>query len=95
MDIIINDDGECFDLHTFDGCYQYVGTFLKDHGADSKTFACLGRLYSDSEKGRRVLAVIDEFKEKTGHVPGNNDYWWGKFEQALSPNDLNEDEETK
>lgn len=44
-EIISMPDGQCLDLDTFDGQYRYVGYYLNAHGADSKTFSCLGRMW--------------------------------------------------
>ncbi|NTV14182.1 MAG: hypothetical protein HGA96_09685 [Desulfobulbaceae bacterium] len=30
----------------------------------------------------RLGEVVMEYKKTTGHWPGNNDLWWGKFEYA-------------
>ncbi len=42
-------DGVTVDLHTKEGCYWYIGAFLRKNGASSMTFSALSKLYPHME----------------------------------------------
>ncbi len=70
MSNIISKNNKYFDLDTKEGCYEYIGEFLNENGANSTIWSCLSRLFKtliikndhivDLIKDKRRLRKVNE-----------------------------------